>query len=251
MVQSVLRLTLVVTVLFQCVPAMAQRGGRGAGPPGANAPNEGRGQGGPSLKIERDVEYARPGGQPLTLDLYHLEPLASPRPVVVWIHGTGSGATKLTTPAVALVSPTGVAVASIDYRTTPGTTLQMQLGDAKSAIRWLRVNASKYNLDSAHIAVFGYGVGGQLAALLGTTSGVSTLEGDEGNLGQSSQVQAVVDVAGAMTTGGLNPVDYVTKDDAPTRIIHGTNDTEVSTMPDADLRAESGGNQRDVRNARG
>jgi endo-1,4-beta-xylanase len=229
MLQSVLRLTLVVAVLFLCVPAMAQRGGRGAGPPSANAANEGRGQGGPSLKIERDLEYARPGGQPLTLDLYHLEPLTSPRPVVVWIHGTGSGTTKLATPAVALVSPTGVAVASIDYRTTPGATLQMQLADAKSAIRWLRSNASKYNLDAAHIGVFGYGVGGQLAALLGTTSDVSTLEGDEGNPGQSSQVQAVVDVAGPITTGGLNPVGYVTKDDAPTRIIHGTADTEVST----------------------
>ena len=39
----------------------------------------------------------------------------------------------------------------------------------------------------------------------------------------------MIDVAGPMTTGTLNPVDYVTKDDAPTLIIHGTADTEVST----------------------
>ena len=31
-------------------------------------------------------------------------------------------------------------------------------------------NAATYNLDGAHIAAFGYGVGGQLAALVGTTA---------------------------------------------------------------------------------
>ena len=39
----------------------------------------------------------------------------------------------------------------------------------------------------------------------------------------------VVDLAGPMTAGGLNPVTYVTKDDAPTLILHGTADTDVST----------------------
>jgi endo-1,4-beta-xylanase len=126
---------------------------------------------------------------------------------------------------VALVSPAGVAVASIDYRSAQGTTLRMQLADARSAIRWLRSNAAKYNLDASHIGVFGYGLGGQLAALLGTTVGERTLEGDE----ESSPVQAVVDVAGPMTSGGMNPVDYVTKDDAPTLILHGTADSEVAT----------------------
>ena len=84
----------------------------------------------------------------------------------------------------------------------------------------------------------GRGQGGQLAVLLGTTADVSTLEGDEGNPGQSSQVQAVVDVAGPMTTGALNPVEYVTKDDAPTLILHGTSDTEVSTRQSQ--RAQAG-----------
>jgi endo-1,4-beta-xylanase len=96
-------------------------------------------------------------------------------------------------------------------------------------VRWLRANAAKYNLDGSHIGAFGYGVGGQLAVLLGTTAGVTTLEGNEGSPGESSQVQAVIDVAGPVTTGGLNPVDYVTKAAAPTLIIHGTADTEVST----------------------
>lgn len=208
---------------------MAQRGTRGGGARGAAAPNEGRGQGGPSLRIERDLEYARVGGRPLVLDIYRLEPLPSPRPVVVWIHGGDASASKTVSPAAALINPSGVSVASIEYRTGSEVTRQMQLADAKAAIRWLRANAAKYNLDASHIGAFGYGTGGQLAALLGTTADVKSLDGDEGNANESSQVQAVIDVAGPMTSGGLNPVEYVTKDDAPTLLIHGTADTEVST----------------------
>ncbi len=216
-------------ILFFCLPAFAQRGGRGGGGRGAGAPNEGGGQAGASLKIERDLQYARAGEQPLLVDLYHLEPLPTPRPVIVWIHGSGPGASKEASPATALISPTGVAVASIEYRTGTGVTLQMQLADVKAAVRWVRANATKYNLDGSHIGAFGYGIGGQLAALLGTTGGATALEGNEGNSSESSQVQAVIDIAGPVITGGLNPVDYVTKDDAPTLIIHGTADAEVST----------------------
>jgi acetyl esterase/lipase/enterochelin esterase-like enzyme len=223
------RILAIITIFLFCLPALAQRGARGGGARGAGAPNEGRGQGGASLKIERDVEYAHAGGQPLMLDLYHLEPLPTPRPVIVWIHGSGPGASKLASPATALINPNGVAVASIEYRTGSRVTLQMQVADAKAAVRWLRANAAKYNLDTSHIGAFGFGIGGQLAALLGTTADVKSLDGDQGNVGESSQVQAVIDVAGPMTSGGLNPVDYVTKDDAPTLLIHGTADSEVST----------------------
>src|SRR5262245_46493673 len=148
--RNIRRIFAIFAILSFCVLAFAQRGGRGGGARGAG-PNEGRGQAGPSLKIESDLEYARAGGQPLMLDLYHLEPLATARPVLVWIHGSGPDASKTTSPATALISPNGVAVASIEYRTGTGITMQMQLADAKAAIRWLRVNATKYNLDASHI----------------------------------------------------------------------------------------------------
>src|SRR5262249_37334605 len=103
-------------LFFLCLPAIAQRGGRAGGTRGAGAPNEGRGQAGPSLKTERDFEYARAGGQPLMLDLSHLEPLPTPRPVIVWLHGSGRDTSKTASPATALISPTGASVASIEYR---------------------------------------------------------------------------------------------------------------------------------------
>ena len=223
-----LKVLVILSVL--CSPVAAQRGGRKGAPAQPGAPNEGRPQPGPRLKIEHDLEYARPDGRALTLDVYRLDPSATPFPVVVWIHGADSPfATKAATPAVALVTPTGFAVASIEYRTAAGATLAMQLADAKAAVRWLRANAATYNLDAAHIGVFGHGVGGQIAALLGATGDVKALEGDAGPPDQSSRVQAVVDLAGPMTTGGLNPISYVTKDSAPVLILHGTADDKVST----------------------
>lgn len=194
------------------------------------APNEGRPQPGPQLKIETDLEYSRAGGQALHLNLYRMAPSATPSPVVLWIHGaSGPLATHVVSPAVGLVAPGGVAVASVEYRTARGTTVAMQLADMKAAVRWLRANAAQYNLDSAHIAAFGYDTGGQLAALLGTTGDVAALEGDGGSAGQSSRVQAFIDVAGPVQAGGSNAVDYVTPDDAPALLVHGSADAQVST----------------------
>jgi enterochelin esterase-like enzyme/dienelactone hydrolase len=193
------------------------------------APNEGRFQAGPQLRVERDIEFASPGGRSLKLDLYRMDPSAGPSPVVVWIHGAaGPLSSRVATPAVGLVAPGTYAVVSIDYRVGPGTTRTMQLADVKAAIRWLRRNGGAYNLDTGHIGVFGYDVGGQLAALAGTTGDVAALEGDEGNADQSSRVQAVVDVAGP-TSGDLNPVSHVTPAAAPTLIIHGSADDRVPT----------------------
>src|SRR5690349_5212488 len=90
------------------------RGGRGRAAGAApGAPNEGRGQGGASLRIERDLEYGRAAAQPLTLDVYRMDPSSSPSPLIVWIHGMdGALTTKMSTPAIAFVSASsGYAVA--------------------------------------------------------------------------------------------------------------------------------------------
>src|SRR5262245_15140016 len=95
------------------------RGGRGAAAPAAQggAPNEGRGQGGPQLTIDRDLEYARQAAVPLHLDLYHMNPVTAPSAVIVWLHGEGNESTaRMTTPFAALVNNGGFAVASVDYR---------------------------------------------------------------------------------------------------------------------------------------
>src|ERR1051326_8438083 len=108
------------------IPAIAQE----------DAPNEGRAQPGPKMVIARNLEFARAGGQALQLDLYRQDPTPKPSPVVVWIHGDDTEfTTRFPTPAGALVSP-GFAVASIDLRTGPGSTLTTQVRAREAARRW-------------------------------------------------------------------------------------------------------------------
>ena len=206
--------------------------------------------------IQRDLVYKRVNGAVLTLDLYCPEKVSGPAPVIVWVHGGGwRRGGKKRCPAVALV-PDGYAVASIDYRLSSTAPFPAQIEDCKAAVRWLRANAAKYNLDADRIGAWGHSAGGHLAALLGTSGGVPELEGSGDNMQYSSRVQAVCDVAGpadlpALTNLGpkrmfaiegllggplekdkakaiaASPIHYVSKDDPPFLIVHGEADRVV------------------------
>ena len=213
------------------------------------------------MRIERNVEYAHVGNRTLHLDLYFQDTAGASRPLIVWVHGGGwSEGDKFPTPAARLIAD-GYAVASVEYRLSAEVKWPGQLYDCKAAIRWLRANAQKYNLDADHIGVWGNSAGGHLVSLLGTTGDVKELEGDEGNPDQSSRVQAVVDFYGpidllrmdataskpksdaadlaeAVMLGGrlsqnldkvkaANPMTYISKDDPPFLAVHGTADQVV------------------------
>jgi acetyl esterase/lipase len=206
--------------------------------------------------VERSLTYKRVNGLILTLDLYRPEGVAGLLPVILCVHGGHWDAGgKDRCPAVTLVQD-GYAVASINYRLARTAPFPAQLEDCKAAVRWLRANASTYNLDPDRIGVWGYSSGGHLAALLGTTGGVPELEGSGENMQYSSQVQAVCDVAGptdllAMANLGprrtlaiegllggppendkakaiaASPLHYISKDDPPFLIVHGEADRVV------------------------
>jgi acetyl esterase/lipase len=93
------------------------------------------------------------------------------------------------------ISEAGYVVTSIEYRVTPQSTFPSPLEDVKSAIRFLRANATKYGIDPNQIAVMGDSAGGYLAALAGTTNDIK--EFDKGDfLDKSSSVNAVIDLYG-------------------------------------------------------
>src|SRR5204863_3483821 len=134
------------------------------------------------------------GEVPLKMDIYRLKsPPSGPLPVIVYIHGgdwsVGSkeeGAAKLL-PYV----QRGYCGVSINYRLTPLVHFPAPLEDCKCAIRFLRAKAKDLNLDPDHIGVWGESAGGNLAALLGSSSHVKEFEGNGGSPGVSSRVQAV------------------------------------------------------------
>jgi acetyl esterase/lipase len=144
------------------------------------------------------------------LDVYIPTTGSGAFPVVIMVHGGGfmfgdkADGAGLT--GVDQLLAAGYAVASINYRLSGEATYPAQIFDAKAAVRFLRANATKYNLNPDKFGVWGASAGGNLAALLGTTCGVDELEGAElGNADQSSCVQAVVDWFG--------PIDFLTMDE--------------------------------------
>jgi acetyl esterase/lipase len=139
--------------------------------------------------------------------------------------------------------------------TTAAPIFPAQIHDAKAAIRWVRANAKKYHIDPNRIGVTGASAGGHLSLLVGLTDPSSGLEGKSGNAGQSSRVQAVVNVFGPtdmkycyekssvawifrLFLGGTpdeaperykaaSPITYVSKDDPPILTLHGDKDALV------------------------
>ncbi len=221
----------------------------------------------PGVKAERDLAYVENGHERQKLDVYlpsEVKEGAKPLPLIVWIHGGGwTGGNKERPPAVRFVNE-GYAVASINYRLSQHAIYPAQIEDCKTAIRWLRANAKKYNFDPEHVGVWGASAGGHLVALLGTTAEAKELEGKGANLDQSSRVQCVVDwfgptdftVIGDMAEnpnspvckllGGTvkehkqlaeqaSPAKFVNKNSAPFLIQHGDKDPLVPIAQSEEL----------------
>jgi len=117
----------------------------------------------------------------------------TPMPAVLCVHGGGwSGGTKVVRVDLA---QRGYFVVGVAYRLAGKNLWPAQIQDCKLAVRWIRANAAKYNVNPDRIGAFGHSAGGHLAACLGTRGKVPGLD-DGPYPGISSEVQAVVDYAG-------------------------------------------------------
>jgi acetyl esterase/lipase len=148
------------------------------------------------IRVIKDLEYAtykyRGENKKLLLDLY-LPKQKSPelQPLLIYIHGGGWREFNKELCPGKMVAQKGWAIACINYRYSTEAIFPAQIHDSKAAIRWLRANATKYNFDPNKFGAWGASAGGHLSALLGTSEGVVSLEGNLGNLNYSSAVQAV------------------------------------------------------------
>lgn len=147
-----------------------------------------------SLEAHPDLVYARYGEREMQLDLWRPKAATKPLPAIVCIHGGGwskGNRSSMAMLAQALAAKGYVAV-TISYRLSGEAKFPAAEQDCKAAVRWLRANAEKYGIKSDAIGVTGMSAGGHLAALLATSGGVKELEGEGGNMEQSSTVQACV-----------------------------------------------------------
>lgn len=121
-------------------------------------------------------------------------------PALIMVHGGGwvSGDKSLQIPMAMQIAKDGFVTVAVEYQLTREAKYPNAVYNIKSAIRWMRANAEKYGIDTSKIAISGCSAGGQLAVLTGMTNGIEKFEGDHGNDGYSSNIQAIVDMDGVL-----------------------------------------------------
>ena len=217
-----------------------------------------------SVRLLEDLPYAATTDPRQRLDVYLPVPAvdSAPLPVIAYIHGGGwTMGSKISarTQILPLVETGRFAAVSIGYRLSWQAPWPAQIYDVKAGIRWIRAHAREYGFDPRRICAFGPSAGGHLAAMMGTTNSVKSVEGNLGeHLLESSDVQCVVDFFGpadlryadaldargnpsivTQLLGGpaqqntesatnASPLRQVDANDVPFFIVHGTADPLVA-----------------------
>ncbi len=216
-----------------------------------------------NVELQTDVPY-RTDHQRQKLDLMlPADEGDGSRPAIVFIHGGGwRGGDKASGVWRSLpleYASKGYVCISINYRLTPdGVNVLGCVEDCRCAVRWLRANAEKYNVDPDRIGAFGSSAGAHLVSLIGMTPNEKSLDGDAPFGEYSSGFQAVCCSApptnfrafgkpnqrnmeslfgsqDGMTKA--SPLHWVTDKAPPFLIFHGTGDMTVPVKNGDDLNA--------------
>jgi acetyl esterase/lipase len=206
------------------------------------------------VRLERDLDYLGPA-RTEKADLY-LPAAASPgelRPAVVIIHGGGwNSGDKANAREINIgtnLALHGYVALSINYRLATGTapTWPQPLHDCKTAVRWLRQNAARLQVDPDRIGAIGGSAGGHLAAMLALTGPDDGLEPAGPPAKFPTAIRCAVDLYGPVDLlnyhdvkmlgksraeapelyRAASPITYANRGDAPILILHGTADKTV------------------------
>ncbi len=214
-----------------------------------------------SYSVQRDQLFTPPNWpKALFADVYTpsgAPPSGERWPAVLVIHGGGwkSGDRKQVESLAERVAKRGYVAVNITYRLVPDALFPAPVEDVQQAVRWLRANAERYQVDPTRIGAWGYSAGAHLAALVGGLSPGDRLYAEDARL--------KVVVAGGIPSdlrkfhGGTlvpnflgehwsensvafresSPAAYVTAGDPPVFLYHGTWDMLVPLDQSLDYKA--------------
>lgn len=211
-----------------------------------------------AFDVQRDIVFTPADWPaPLKADVYR------PRgdglfPAVLVIHGGGwaRGSRDEMAHICKKLAAQGFVAVNVEYRLAPAFHFPAPVQDLQQALRWMHDQAAEQQIDVAHIGLWGYSAGAQLASLLGVLS-----PGDP-NFAEGQRVQAVVSGGTPVDLRkGANskliqqfigptideapepyqqasPIAYVSKDDPPMFLYHGSFDAIVREVNVTRMRDE-------------
>jgi acetyl esterase/lipase len=270
-VLSKLSLTVILLLVANAAPAAEKPATKPAAKPTLPPAPEG-------VIIEQDVAYLPPD-RAEKLDIYLPKSRGANvrSPAVLIIHGGGfTGGDKAASREFNIgttLAKAGYVCASVNYSLAEAKRWPQNVLDCKNAVRFLRKNADKYQIDSDHIGAIGGSAGGHLSLMVAYTSDIAALEPNDLYPGVSDRISAVVDMYGptdfatrrktdaegnpigepllsatAFLTESyaqnpelwklMSPVSHVNAKSPPTLILHGTKDTTVDRDQSKELDAK-------------
>ncbi len=201
-----------------------------------------------------DICYGKTAERELKLDI--IKPVSTEEqfPAIIYVHGGGwmSGdKSKVGGEWNASFAKHGFVCVNINFRLSGEAIFPAPLLDVKEAIRWVKLNAEKYNVDPNRVGIWGHSSGGHLATLAAMSADHSEFLPVEQPV--SEKVQAVVTLAGPtdlLKMGGwhdnpnspeskflggrvqnqqakaklANPINYISGETPPVLIIQGDHD---------------------------
>ena len=211
------------------------------------------------VTVERDVVYGTGSGRELRCDVFRPDGATRPTAAAILLHGGGwrRGSRATMYPRAEALAERGILAVCAEYRLTDEARWPAHLHDVKACLRWLRANASTYQVAPDQIALIGFSAGAHLALMAAGTPGDPRFSGDGGHAGTSEVVDAVVAFfppirvrpgperdngdepysAGDSLGDGVSmeealaasPIEYVAPGYPPTLLLHGTADEVVSS----------------------
>jgi acetyl esterase/lipase len=214
-------------------------GGAGVAAPGRLVP----------LRVDPDVVYGHKMGMALTFDV--LEPATANGAGVLFMVSGGWisqwSPPEATAKRFEVLLDHGFTVFAVRHGSSPLFKVPDAVDDVRRATRFIKANASRWDVDPDRLGVFGGSAGGHLSLMLGTTGDAGDPAANDPVLRGSSKVAAVVayfppvDLTGFARPNerfpaldfdpareqSVSPLFFVSADDPPSLMIHGDQDELV------------------------
>jgi len=166
------------------------------------------------VSISPDVVYGHKLGLAMTCDVFTPDENANGAAVLFMVSGGWYSSWSPPHEAQHRFRPLtdqGFTVFAVRHGSSPKFSIAEAVADVRRSVRFIRMNAEKFEIDPNRIGVFGMSAGGHLSLMLGTAS-------DEGNLKSKDPVDRVSDRVNAVVAY-VAPTDLrVMAQDAPERL---------------------------------